>query len=58
MGSSFGQIFKLTTWGESHGPALGVVIEGCPAGLPLTVDDIVAIHDRNPVDRLLARQGD
>ncbi|MGN6483799.1 MAG: chorismate synthase, partial [Thermomicrobiales bacterium] len=30
MGSSFGKIFKLTTWGESHGPALGVVIEGCP----------------------------
>jgi chorismate synthase len=40
MGSSFGKIFKLTTWGESHGPALGVVIEGCPAGIALTVDDI------------------
>lgn len=40
MGSSFGKIFRLTTWGESHGPALGVVIEGVPAGLPLTVDEI------------------
>ena len=40
MGSSFGKIFRLTTWGESHGPALGVVIEGCPAGLPLDVTDI------------------
>lgn len=40
MGSSFGRVFRLTTWGESHGPALGVVVEGCPAGLPLTVDDI------------------
>jgi chorismate synthase len=40
MGSSFGKIFKLTTWGESHGPALGVVIEGCPAGIPLAVEDI------------------
>ena len=30
MGSSFGKIFRLTTWGESHGPALGVVIEGVP----------------------------
>jgi chorismate synthase len=40
MGSSFGKIFKLTTWGESHGPALGVVIEGVPAGIPLTVDEI------------------
>jgi chorismate synthase len=40
MASSFGRIFKLTTWGESHGPALGVVVEGCPAGIPLSVDDI------------------
>src|SRR4029079_8022007 len=40
MSSTFGKIFKLTTWGESHGPALGVVIEGCPAGIPLTVEDI------------------
>jgi chorismate synthase len=40
MGSSFGKIFKLTTWGESHGPALGVVVEGCPAGIPLTVEEI------------------
>ena len=36
MGSSFGKIFRLTTWGESHGPALGVVVEGTPAGIPLT----------------------
>lgn len=49
MGSSFGRIFKLTTWGESHGPALGVVIEGCPAGLPLTVDDIQVQLDRRRV---------
>ena len=40
MSSTFGKIFKLTTWGESHGPALGVVIEGCPAGIELSVDDI------------------
>jgi chorismate synthase len=40
MSSSFGKIYKLTTWGESHGPALGVVIEGCPAGIPLTVEEI------------------
>src|ERR671917_241596 len=49
MGSSFGQLFKLTTWGESHGPALGVVIEGCPAGLPLTVADIQVQLDRRRV---------
>ena len=34
-GSVFGNIFKISTWGESHGEGLGVVIDGCPAGLPL-----------------------
>lgn len=36
----FGQIFRITTFGESHGPGIGVVIDGCPAGLPLTIQDI------------------
>ena len=39
-GSTFGTIFKISTWGESHGKALGVVIDGCPAGLPLCEEDI------------------
>ncbi|MBQ8821261.1 MAG: chorismate synthase [Lachnospiraceae bacterium] len=39
-GSSIGTIFKITTWGESHGKALGVVVDGCPAGLPLCEEDI------------------
>ena len=39
-GSTFGTIFTVTTWGESHGPAIGVVVDGCPAGLPLCADDI------------------
>lgn len=39
-GSSFGELFRVTTWGESHGKAIGVVIDGCPAGLPLTEADI------------------
>ena len=39
-GSSYGKLFKITTWGESHGKALGVVIDGCPAGLPLSEEDI------------------
>lgn len=39
-GSTYGTIFKITTWGESHGKALGVVIDGCPAGLPLVETDI------------------
>src|SRR5476649_517087 len=36
----FGQIFRITTFGESHGPAIGVVIDGCPAGLKLDVQEI------------------
>lgn len=41
MGSnSFGTLFKITTWGESHGKAVGVVIDGCPAGLELSEEDI------------------
>lgn len=40
MGSSFGRMFRITTWGESHGPAIGVVIEGCPSGVPVSVEDI------------------
>lgn len=39
-GNSFGQLFRITTWGESHGQAIGVVIDGCPAGLELTLEDI------------------
>jgi chorismate synthase len=49
MSSTFGNLFKITTWGESHGPALGVVIEGCPAGLPLTVAEIQVQLDRRRV---------
>jgi len=39
-GSTFGRLFVISTWGESHGPALGVVIDGCPSGLELTEKDI------------------
>ena len=39
-GSGFGTIFKITTWGESHGTGIGVVVDGCPAGLTLCEDDI------------------
>ncbi len=45
-GSAFGTIFRITTWGESHGKALGVVIDGCPAGLPLEEEDIQRYLDR------------
>lgn len=47
--NSFGNIFRITTWGESHGKAIGVVIDGCPAGLALTEDDIQqALNLRSP----------
>jgi chorismate synthase len=40
--NSFGSLFRITTFGESHGPAIGVVIDGCPAGLAITVAEINA----------------
>lgn len=46
VSNSFGQNFRITTWGESHGPAVGVVIDGCPARLPLTAEEIQADLDR------------
>ncbi|MFQ5896192.1 MAG: chorismate synthase [Nitrospinota bacterium] len=45
-GNSFGVAFRITTWGESHGPAIGVVVDGCPAGLSLTEADIQHELDR------------
>lgn len=48
-GSTFGTQFKITTWGESHGKAIGVVIDGCPSGLPLCEEDIqVFLNRRKP----------
>ncbi len=45
-GSSYGKIFRITTWGESHGPAVGAVVDGCPAGISLAEQDIQAFLDR------------
>jgi len=38
--NSFGQLFRVTTWGESHGKGIGAIIDGCPAGIPITDDEI------------------
>jgi chorismate synthase len=46
MSSVFGKIFQISTWGESHGKGLGVVIDGCPAGLSLSEEDIQAELDK------------
>ena len=44
--NSFGRMFRFTTWGESHGPAIGVVVDGCPPGLALSEADIQPWLDR------------
>jgi chorismate synthase len=47
--NSFGNLFRITTWGESHGKAIGVIIDGCPAGLELSENDInTALAQRAP----------
>ncbi len=46
MPNSFGHLFRITTWGESHGPGIGVVIDGCPPLLPITAGEIQAELDR------------
>ena len=48
-GSTFGKLFRVTTWGESHGKGIGVVVDGCPAGLPLCENDIqIFLNRRKP----------
>lgn len=44
--NTFGQLFRVTTWGESHGPAIGCVVDGCPSLIPLTEEDIQSYMDK------------
>ena len=46
MSSSLGTLFRISTWGESHGPGIGVVIDGCPPRIPLSVEDLQKELDR------------
>ena len=47
--NTFGHLLRVTTWGESHGPALGCVVDGCPPGLKLTEADVqVWLEKRRP----------
>jgi chorismate synthase len=46
MSSSLGTLFRISTWGESHGPGVGVVVDGCPPRIPLTVEDLQRELDR------------
>jgi len=57
MANVFGQLFKVMTWGESHGPAMGVVIDGCPAGVKIQLHDIQdALNRRRPGQSALTSQ--
>ncbi|MDD4616251.1 MAG: chorismate synthase [Alphaproteobacteria bacterium] len=60
--NSFGTLFRFTTWGESHGPAIGVVIDGCPSLIPLSEDDIQPWLDKRKPGQSrfmsLRREGD
>lgn len=40
MGNHIGEILRVTTFGESHGPGIGAVVDGCPAGLEISMDEI------------------
>src|SRR5688500_17244164 len=44
--NTIGHLFRATTWGESHGPAIGCVVDGCPPGIPLVAEDIQAFLDK------------
>src|SRR5262249_33751542 len=45
-GNSFGSAFRFTTWGESHGPAIGCIVDGCPPGIALSESDIQPWMDK------------
>ncbi len=44
--NTFGHLFRMTTWGESHGPAIGCTVDGCPPGIPLSAEFIQAFLDK------------
>ncbi|MCC7139951.1 MAG: chorismate synthase [Planctomycetes bacterium] len=53
MSNAFGERFRIVTFGESHGPAVGVVVDGCPAGVPFGPEDLDAALARDVPDRLV-----
>lgn len=59
MGNVFGKLFTVSTWGESHGPAVGAVIDGCPPGVPLAAAEIqVELDRRRPGQSEIVTQRD
>jgi chorismate synthase len=53
-GNSIGVLFRVTTWGESHGKAMGVVVDGCPPNIALTESDIQKDLDRRKPGQLIS----
>lgn len=57
MGNTFGRLFRITTWGESHGGAVGVVVDGCPSRIPISQEEIQRELDRRrPGQSLISSQ--
>src|SRR5450432_3350542 len=57
MGSGFGTAFRISTWGESHGPTVGVVIDGCPPRMPISREDLqVELDRRRPGQSIITTQ--
>ena len=52
-GSTWGEIFRISTWGESHGKGLGVVVDGCPAGLALSEEEPVSVEIKGRHDPII-----
>ena len=52
-GNTFGRLFRITTWGESHGPGIGVVIDGCPPGLALDETVVQGMLETTTLRRVL-----
>ena len=56
--NTFGKIFRFTTWGESHGPAIGCIVDGCPPNIALSEKDIQKdMNRRRPVTQNLSHKG-
>ena len=53
--NTFGHLFRVTTWGESHGPAIGCVVDGCPPGLPITPEAIQVVPRQAPAGAVAVR---
>ena len=45
--NTFGKIFRFTTWGESHGPAIGCIVDGCPPNIPISEKEIQKDMDKS-----------